>query len=54
MIRRMHPPKTPPQSPLSVFSVLLIGQGFGSQAEFQGLVKQQTFIQRTIASIGWT
>jgi hypothetical protein len=49
MIRRMHPPKTPPQSPLSVFSVLLIGQGFGSQAEFQGLVKQQ-FWPRLIAT----
>jgi hypothetical protein len=39
MIKRLLPAMTATQSPLSAFGVLLVGQGFGSQAEFQTLIK---------------
>jgi hypothetical protein len=41
MIKRLLPTKVARQSPLSAFSVLLIGQGFADQAEFELVVKQQ-------------
>ena len=40
MIRRLDPRITATQSPLSAFSVLVFGQGFASQAEFDVQVRQ--------------